>query len=414
METNYCSLDPVLFNEKKVSDTYIKVIGTGGGGGNAVNRMYKQGIDNVTFAIFNTDVQDLAKSPIPVKVQLGESSTHGLGAGGRPEVGKQAAEEDLEKINAVLSDNTRMVFITAGMGGGTGTGSAPVIARCAKEKNILTVGVVTIPFEFEGKRKFEKAKAGLEEIRQHVDALLVIDNRQLVKVYPDLELDKAFAMADDILCNATKSIADIINTTGYINVDFADVNTIMRDGGVAIMSTGKAEGENRVTEALRTALTSPLLHDNDVRGAKRLLMYMHISPSHPLTSGETKEIQNFVDGISKDIELIWGAYYNEDMKESICFTVIATGFEIKSIINDDNDSAPSSALSWLEQDSKTATHSAEEKEDAPTNVHEANKKEYADNPDEEGGVDTISWAEWVNDAEDDEDSINIPPSMRGK
>lgn len=403
METEYYSKDPMLFNEKKVSKVYIKVIGAGGGGGNAVNRMYSQGIENVTFAIFNTDVQDLAKSPIPVKVQLGESSTHGLGAGGRPEIGKQAAEEDIEKIESVLSDNTRMVFITAGMGGGTGTGAAPVIARVAKEKNILTVGVVTIPFSFEGKRKFEKAKMGLESMREHVDAMLVIDNRQLVKTYPDFELDKAFGMADDILCNATKSIADIINTTGYINVDFADVNTIMRDGGVAIMSTGRAKGEKRVTEALNNALNSPLLHDNDIRGAQRLLMYMHISPSHPLTSGETKEIEDFIDDISADIELIWGAYYNEEMEEDICFTVIATGFEIKSIISDkpkEEEPEPEAP--------KPEEPKVEQVEVRPTLTG-------MNEPQSNGSVDSIPWDSWANDPDDDDDAaLNVPPSMRGK
>ena len=413
METQYYSGDPLLFNEKKVSHIFIKVIGAGGGGGNAVNRMYNQGIENVTFAIFNTDVQDLAKSPIPVKVQLGEASTHGLGAGGSPEVGKQAAEEDIEKIETILSDNTRMVFITAGMGGGTGTGAAPVIARVAKEKNILTVGVVTIPFGFEGKRKFEKAKLGLEEMRKHVDAMLVIDNRQLVKAYPNLELDKAFAMADDVLCNATKSIADIITTTGYINVDFADVNTIMKDGGVAIMSTGSAKGENRLTQALQNALTSPILHDNDISGAQRLLIYLHISPSHPLTSGETEEIQNFIDGISSDIEFIWGAYYSDDVDEEICVTVIATGFEIKSIINDDKQKTAEKGFTFpFIKEPPTTLEAVQPTETAPIEETSPLSTVAEDNGDDD--LDIITLADMENMDLDDDDSINIPPSMRGK
>ena len=331
METN---IDPILFNEKNVSNTFIKVIGAGGGGSNAVNRMYNFGIKDVSYAIFNTDIQDLAKSPVPVKVQLGESSTHGLGAGGRPEIGKMAAEEDVDKIKTVLSDNTRMAFITAGMGGGTGTGAAPVIARIAKDMNILTVGIVTIPFEFEGKRKYEKAKAGLEEMRKNVDALLVIDNRQLVKIYADYRLDNAFAKADEILSDATKGIADIINTTGYINVDFADVSTIMRDCGVAIMNTGYASGQHRITEAIKDALNSPLLHDNDVRGAERVLMYIKTSNEQQLTSGETEEITNFINNIGSDIEFIWGAYYDDNLEDDISVTIIATGFEIKSLIDE--------------------------------------------------------------------------------
>ncbi len=389
------SADPILFNEKNVSNTFIKVIGVGGGGSNAVNRMYKLGINDVTYAIFNTDIQDLAKSPVPVKVQIGEVLTHGLGAGGRPEVGQQSAEEDIDKINTVLSDNTRMAFINAGMGGGTGTGAAPVIARIAKEKNILTIGIVTIPFEFEGKRKFDKAKLGLEEMRKSVDALLVVDNRQLVKIYTDYQLDNAFAKADEVLSEAIKSIADMTNTTGYINVDFADVSTIMRDCGVAIMNTGKAKGENRVTKAIKEALNSPLLHDNDVRGAERLLMYTKTSHDHQLTPGETSEITNFINAIGADIEFIWGAYYDDELDDEISVTVIATGFEIKSIIDDKEENKPI-CNDWI--------NVAKPVEVEPEPVQEV--------AEEEEGVDTIDWAEWAMD--DNEDDINLPPSMRGK
>lgn len=390
--TETFATDPILFNEKNVSNTFIKVIGAGGGGSNAVNRMYNYGIKDVTYAIFNTDIQDLSKSPVPVKVQIGEASTHGLGAGGRPEVGKQAAEEDIEKIRTVLSDNTKMVFINAGMGGGTGTGAAPVIARIAKDMNILTVGIVTIPFEFEGKRKFDKAKAGLEEMRKNVDALLVIDNRQLVKIYNDYRLDNAFAKADEILSDATKGIADIINTTGYINVDFADVSTIMKDCGVAIMNTGYASGTNRITEAIKDALNSPLLHDNDVRGAERVLMYIKTSNSQQLTSGETQEITNFINHIGSDVEFIWGAYYDDNLENDISVTIIATGFEIKSLINEETPET-SPANDWI------ATPAVQPQVAVPTiELNDA--------------VDTIDWSEWAD--EDDEDDINLPPSMRGK
>ena len=390
--TETFATDPILFNEKNVSNTFIKVIGAGGGGSNAVNRMYNYGIKDVTYAIFNTDIQDLSKSPVPVKVQIGEASTHGLGAGGRPEVGKQAAEEDIEKIRTVLSDNTKMVFINAGMGGGTGTGAAPVIARIAKDMNILTVGIVTIPFEFEGKRKFDKAKAGLEEMRKNVDALLVIDNRQLVKIYNDYRLDNAFAKADEILSDATKGIADIINTTGYINVDFADVSTIMKDCGVAIMNTGYASGTNRITEAIKDALNSPLLHDNDVRGAERVLMYIKTSNSQQLTSGETQEITNFINHIGSDVEFIWGAYYDDNLENDISVTIIATGFEIKSLINEETPET-SPANDWI------ATPAVQPQVAAPTiELNDA--------------VDTIDWSEWAD--EDDEDDINLPPSLRGK
>ncbi|MBQ2025100.1 MAG: cell division protein FtsZ [Paludibacteraceae bacterium] len=398
METN---IDPILFNEKNVSNTFIKVIGAGGGGSNAVNRMYNFGIKDVSYAIFNTDIQDLAKSPVPVKVQLGESSTHGLGAGGRPEIGKMAAEEDVDKIKTVLSDNTRMAFITAGMGGGTGTGAAPVIARIAKDMNILTVGIVTIPFEFEGKRKYEKAKAGLEEMRKNVDALLVIDNRQLVKIYADYRLDNAFAKADEILSDATKGIADIINTTGYINVDFADVSTIMRDCGVAIMNTGYASGQHRITEAIKDALNSPLLHDNDVRGAERVLMYIKTSNEQQLTSGETEEITNFINNIGSDIEFIWGAYYDDNLEDDISVTIIATGFEIKSLIDEkpaETQAAPQTTAQPFVWGPQPAP--------APVTTEKSNKEEGQ-------SVDAIDWDDWANDDNDDED-INTPPSMRGK
>ncbi len=404
MENNYANLDPILFNEKNVSNTFIKVIGAGGGGSNAVNRMYNQGISNVTYAIFNTDVQDLSKSPVPVKVQIGASLTHGLGAGGNPEVGEQSAEEDIEKIKTTLSDNTRMVFINAGMGGGTGTGAAPVIARIAKEMNILTIGIVTIPFEFEGMRKFNKAKLGLEKMRENVDALLVIDNRQLVKIYSDYCMDNAFAKADEILSEAIKSIADMTNSTGYINVDFADVCTIMRDCGVAIMNTGYASGENRVTKAIQEALNSPLLHDNDIRGAERVLLYTKNSHDHQMTPGETNEITKFINAIGADIEFIWGAYYDDDLEDKMSITIIATGFEIKSIIEDNsNTENTSNDFSFLEKPQEITPNTEE--------VLPSEEKSQSPQEDKTSPVDVIDWGEW---AEDDEEEVDytLPPSLR--
>lgn len=407
MENNFANQDPILFNERNVSNTFIKVIGAGGGGSNAVNRMYNQGISNVTYAIFNTDVQDLTKSPVPVKVQIGDAQTHGLGAGGNPEVGELSAEEDIDKIRTILSDNTRMVFINAGMGGGTGTGAAPVIARVAKEMNILTIGIVTIPFEFEGKRKFEKAKLGLEKMRKNVDALLVIDNRQLVKIYSDYRLDNAFAKADEILSEAIKSIADMTNTTGYINVDFADVSTIMRDCGVAIMNTGYASGENRVTTAIKEALNSPLLHDNDIRGAERVLLYTKTSHENQITPGETNEITNFINAIGSDIEFIWGAYYDDDLEDKMSVTIIATGFEIKSILDDNkNANDNGNQFEFLTQPAPIAA----QEDNILDEETEEEKRKLA--TDDNGAVDTIDWTEWANDEDEDDDDYTLPPSMR--
>jgi cell division protein FtsZ len=267
--------------------------------------------------------------------------------------------------------------------------------------NILTVGIVTIPFEFEGKRKYEKAKAGLEEMRKNVDALLVIDNRQLVKIYADYRLDNAFAKADEILSDATKGIADIINTTGYINVAFADVSTIMRDCGVAIMNTGYASGQHRITEAIKDALNSPLLHDNDVRGAERVLMYIKTSNEQQLTSGETEEITNFINNIGSDIEFIWGAYYDDNLEDDISVTIIATGFEIKSLIDEkpaETQAAPQTTAQPFVWGPQPAP--------APVATEKSNKEEGQ-------SVDAIDWDDWANDDNDDED-INTPPSMRGK
>ena len=262
------------FGEPERENSIIKVIGVGGGGGNAVNHMYREGIHDVTFVLCNTDNQALNDSPVPVHLQLGKE---GLGAGNRPEKARAAAEESLDDIKQVLSDGTRMAFITAGMGGGTGTGAAPVIARVSKEMGILTVGIVTIPFRFEGDRKIDQALDGVEEMSKHVDALLVINNERLREIYPELTVLDAFGKADDTLSIAAKSIAEIITVHGLINLDFNDVKTVLKDGGVAIMSTGYGEGEGRVRKAIEDALNSPLLNENDVFNSKKILLSISFS-----------------------------------------------------------------------------------------------------------------------------------------
>ena len=284
----------VQFDFPTDSPKIIKVIGVGGGGGNAVNHMYREGIHDVTFVLCNTDNQALAESPVPVKLQLGRSITQGLGAGNRPERARDAAEESIEDIRNQLNDGTKMVFITAGMGGGTGTGAAPVIARIAKEMDILTVGIVTIPFIFEGEKKIIQALDGVERIAQHVDALLVINNERLREIYADLTFMNAFGKADDTLSIAAKSIAEIITMRGTVNLDFADVKTILKDGGVAIMSTGFGEGENRVTKAIDDALHSPLLNNNDIFNAKKVMLNVSFCPSSELMMEEMNEIHEFM------------------------------------------------------------------------------------------------------------------------
>ncbi len=313
------------------NSSIIKVIGVGGGGGNAVNHMYSQGIADVTFVLCNTDIQDLEGSSVPIKVQLGKESTEGLGAGGKPEVAAKAAEESVEEIKNMLADNTKMVFITAGMGGGTGTGASPVIAKTASEMGILTVGIVTIPFAFEGKPKITQALKGVARLSQHVDALLIINNEKLKLIYPDLELSNAFAKADDILSNAARAIAEIITVPGYINIDFADVNTIMRGGKVAIMNTGYAEGENRISKAIDDALNSPLLNTNDVHGASKVLLSLYCSTQNQIKMEEISQIHDFMAEVGEDVTVIWGASFDDTLGDKVKITLIATGFDVKDI-----------------------------------------------------------------------------------
>ena len=310
----------------------IKVIGVGGGGGNAVNHMYKEGIHDVTFVVCNTDNQALNDSPVPVKLQLG---SEGLGAGNRPEKARAAAEESLEDIHNMLNDGTRMAFITAGMGGGTGTGAAPVIAKVSKEMGILTVGIVTIPFRFEGNRKIDQALDGVEEMGRHVDALLVINNERLREIYPDLSFLDAFGKADDTLSVAAKSIAEIITVHGVMNLDFNDVKTVLQDGGVAIMSTGYGEGEDRVKKAIDDALTSPLLNDNDIFNSKKILL--NISFSHEKDSKdnfmmeEMNYVHEFMAKFGSDFIYKWGVAVDPELGKRVKVTILATGFGMQNV-----------------------------------------------------------------------------------
>lgn len=319
----------------------IKVIGVGGGGGNAVKNMYHEGIHDVVFVIANTDQQALADSEIPVKLQLGRQTTNGLGAGNDPEVARKAAEESIEEIKAQFKDDTQMVFITAGMGGGTGTGAAPVIARCAKECGMLTVGIVTIPFKFEMRPKIIQALKGVKEMYQYVDALLVISNEKLVDIYPDLSVTTGFKHADETLTTATKSIAELITCRGIINLDFRDVKKILKDGGVAIMSTGIAKGDNRVNQAFEMAMKSPLLYNNDIHKAQKILfnIYQNPDPAHELKLDEMNEVRSFMDKFeNKNIEVIWGLANDASLTDEIKITVLATGFGMDNLPLLDGDS----------------------------------------------------------------------------
>ena len=308
----------------------IKVIGVGGGGGNAVNHMYQTGIHDVSFVVCNTDAQALEDSPVQVKVQLG---SEGLGAGNIPEKARHAAEESIESIDKMLSDGTKMVFITAGMGGGTGTGAAPIIAHEAKSKNILTIGIVTIPFQFEGNHKIDQALDGVEEISKNVDALLVVNNERLREIYPGFTISDAFGRADDTLTLAARSIAEIITTHGRINLDFNDVCTVLRNGGVAIMSTGTGEGEFRVKGAIDDALNSPLLNNNDIFDAKKVLLYIYCSekPEDTITMEEMNEVHDFMSKFGRNFEVKWGIAFDPSLGKQVKITVLASGFGLNDV-----------------------------------------------------------------------------------
>ena len=316
------------FDFQSGSPSIIKVIGVGGGGGNAVNHMYREGIHDVTFVVCNTDNQALDESPVPIKLQLGRE---GLGAGNRPERARDAANESLEDVKNMLNDGCKMAFITAGMGGGTGTGAAPIIAKTAKDMGILTVGIVTIPFLFEGNKKIDQALDGVEEMSKHVDALLVINNERLRDVYSDLSVMNAFGKADDTLSVAAKSIAEIITIRGKINLDFNDVKTVLKDGGVAIMSTGYGYGEGRVTQAITDALHSPLLNNNDIFNSKKVLFNISYSSNSDLMMEEMNEVHEFMSRFGKDVETKWGLYIDDNLEDKVKFAILATGFGIKDV-----------------------------------------------------------------------------------
>ena len=317
----------MLFDLPKDESPIIKVLGVGGGGSNAVTHMFKQGIVGVDFAICNTDSQAMELSPVPTKIQLGPNLTEGRGAGSKPNVGKLACEESIEDVKRFLENNCKMLFVTAGMGGGTGTGAAPIIAKTAREMDILTVGIVTLPFTFEGRRRASQGKDGLAELKKNVDTLIVISNDKLRQIYGNLSISEAFGEADNILTTAAKGIAEIITVPGYVNVDFEDVNTVMRDSGVAIMGTASAEGTDRAKTAVDEALHSPLLEDNDIRGAEHILLNI-TSGTKEVTMDEIFEITEFVqEEAGYGTDLIWGNCYEESLGDKISVTVIATGFE---------------------------------------------------------------------------------------
>src|SRR5215510_7963079 len=317
------------FELPKDRTSIIKVIGVGGGGSNAVNHMFRQGIKGVEFIVCNTDAQALDISPVPHKIQLGTSLTDGRGAGSIAEVGRNAAIESIEDVRKILSHNTKMVFITAGMGGGTGTGAAPVIAQTAKEMGILTVGIVTVPFNFEGPKRIKQAEEGIENLKRSVDTLLVICNEKLREMYGNQTISQAFTQADNVLTIAAKGIAEIITVTGYINVDFEDVKTVMTSSGVAIMGSAIASGPDRAIKAVEMALNSPLLNDNNIRGAKYILMNI-ASATTEVTMDEISEITDYIQresGMTADI--IWGNCTDETLGENLSITLIATGFKTK-------------------------------------------------------------------------------------
>ena len=325
----------MIFDAPKEQASYIKVIGVGGGGSNAANHMYRQGIKGVDFIVCNTDEQALLQSPIPTKIKLGKS---GLGAGNKPEVAEAAAREKAEEIKELISQNTKMLFITAGMGGGTGTGAAPVIAEIAKQitidddvDKILVVAIVTFPLAFEGPRRKKQAEYGIEELRKHVDSILIINNDKL-RDFGNMKVSEAFAKADNVLLTAAKGIAEIITVEGYVAVDFRDVNTVMANSGTALMGAGIAKGENRAMEAIELASTSVLLNDNDISGAKNILLYFSYGPENEITMDEIEVVTNYINDLTGgETDIIWGMGPDDRISEELSITLIATGFEAKKI-----------------------------------------------------------------------------------
>lgn len=401
------------FDLPKEQSSIIKVIGVGGGGSNAVNHMYRLGIKGVDFVVCNTDHQALDTSPVPTKIPLGQSLTEGRGAGSIPDVGKNAAIENLEDVNEILAKNTKMIFVTAGMGGGTGTGAAPVIAQAAKDMGILTVGIITVPFTFEGRKRRTQAEEGIEKMRESVDTLLVINNDKLREMFGNLTLVNAFENADDVLAIAAKGIAEVISVTGQINVDFNDVNTVMKDSGVAIMGSAEAEGENRAIKCVENALNSPLLNDNNIDGAKYVLLNITYGTQAVLMD----EISDITDYIQEEAgstaDVIWGHGYDESLGDKLCVTIIATGFNTtphtglsmkapkKNIMNLEDDS-PEIITNESEQLTEPVTNTVEEsfEETQELNPSESAMKRYVLEEDDEISEEN----EITNDAEESDNS----------
>lgn len=379
------------FSFPENADAAIKVVGVGGGGGNALNHMFKQGIRDVDFVICNTDAQALEASSIPTKVQLGPALTEGRGAGNRPEVGKQAALENIEDVKQALSKNTKMVFVTAGMGGGTGTGGAPVIAEACSTLGFLTVGIVTIPFRNEGKRRIKQAIEGIAELENHVDALLVINNERIREMYGDFGISEAFSKADNVLATAAKGIAEIITVPGYINVDFADVETVMRKSGLALMGTGVASGKDRATEAVEQALNSPLLNNNDIRGAKNILLNI-TSGTHEVTMDEVGKITDYLQNKAGfEADLIWGNGKDESLGENISVTLIATGFGKSSIAEITGERKTEKETHQLNVDAEVKKNSEHSPAVAEKQSVKSNQKTFSFSEPEENSDDDLEF-----------------------
>ncbi len=422
--------DMADFVMEKTPGAAIKVIGVGGGGGNAVNHMFKHGIRDVDFVICNTDAQAMEASAIRTRVQLGASLTEGRGAGNKPEVGRQAAIENIEDVKKTLSENTKMVFVTAGMGGGTGTGAAPVIAQCCKEQGYLTVAIVTIPFRNEGKRRIKQAYEGIKELATYVDSLLVINNERIREMFGDFGISEAFAKADNVLSTAAKGIAEIITVPGYINVDFADVETVMRKSGMAVMGTGVSDEEDRAEDAVRKALNSPLLNDNEIRGARNILVNIN-SGTKEVTMDEVGRITDYVQNMAGfDADLIWGNGTDESLGDKLSVTVIATGFPT-SIISELSEQSQRKVVSHtLEKESVSVTkneHFAEHKnEDSRSqSTFEFNVENKSVNDDDEfeslypitsrernSAEKEIDLNDYANLSDDDVDELENVPAFK--
>ena len=379
----------------------IKVIGVGGGGGNAVRNMYEQQITNVSFAVCNTDSQALSKSPIPMKVSLGPE---GLGVGGNPERGRQMAEASIDDIECMLGKDTQMLFLTAGMGGGTGTGAAPVIAHVARERGILTVGVVTLPFAFEKRQRQETALMGVEMLRKEVDSLLVINNEQLLKMHEEkggIPIEDAFREADQVLTTATKSIAEIITLEGKVNRDFNDVKTVMKDGGSAIMSVGYGSGENRLIKAMQQALQSPLLNRLDIPKAKKLLYIIYTCKDAPVMTNELKQVNDFMDTLNRDLLVLWGLYSDDTIGNQVKVAIIATGFDTPDQDTPDENAERQTQIEELRRKyygtdlNENTPHLSEQENTEPVTESEAEYENPADE-DQEPAV-KKSWLDTLVD-----------------